>query len=222
MALGLVFPKIPKYSFEIRKNDIMAMYLEFINSVDGSLRLSLRVSWLRLVCTNGLTVREVLWDFSRLHVGAEILKEFEDHLPAALQSVVGYKTLFERWSRTMISDQAYEEWIESTVRNTWGLKAAVRAYHIGRRGVDVQIEKMLRGVSVKAIPVKDKRAVIGALTGSLNIFAISQVLTWLAGDRGEFQEQLNWKSHVYEMLTKIVPQAAQQELFQALAVSRVQ
>jgi hypothetical protein len=63
MALGLVFPKIPKYSFEIRKNDIMAMYLEFINSVDGSLRLSLRVSWLRLVCTNGLTVHEVLWDF---------------------------------------------------------------------------------------------------------------------------------------------------------------
>ena len=216
-----MFPQDVKYSFEIRKNDIMAMYLEFINSVDGSLRLSLRVSWLRLVCTNGLIVREVLWDFSRPHLGAEILGEFEEYLPVALQSAVGYKTLFERWLRTRITKQAYEDWIEGTVRNIWGLKAAVRAYHIGCRGVDVKIEKMLRGVSVTAIPVKDLRPVIGALAGSLNIFAISQVLTWLAGDRGEFQEQLNWKSQVYEMLAKLVPDAAQQELFQAPAVSKV-
>jgi hypothetical protein len=106
----------------------MAVYLEFINSVDGSLRLTLRVSWLRLACMNGLTVREVLWDFSKLHVGTEILKEFEEHLPTALQLAMVYKTLFERWIETRISDEEYEEWVESTVRETWGLKAAVRAY----------------------------------------------------------------------------------------------
>ena len=134
---------------------------------------------------------------------------------------MGYKTLFDRWVRTKITDQAYEEWIEGTVRKTWGLKAAVRAYHIGRRGVDVQIEKMLRGSPVKTIPVKDKGTVIGALTGSLNIFAISQVLTWLAGDRGEFQEQLDWKSQVYEMLTKLVPKAEQIGLFQVPTGTRI-
>jgi hypothetical protein len=73
---------------------------------------------------------------------------------------------------------------------------------------------VLRGVSAKAIPVDDKSAVIGALTPPLNIFAISQALTWLAGDRREFQEQLDWKSQVYEMLTKLVPQDQQLELFQ--------
>jgi hypothetical protein len=214
MALGLVFPKDSEYTFEVSKGDIMAMYLEFINSVDGMLRLTLRVSWLRLICTNGLTVREVLWDYSRLHIGAEILKEFEDYLPAAIQSVVAYKTLFQQWMRTKVTDEAYEDWIETTVRQTWGLKAAVRAYHIGRRGVDVQIDKMRRRVPVKAIPVTDKAAVVGALMGSLNIFAISQMLTWLAGDRGEFQEQLNWKIQVFEMLTKLVPKSAQKELFE--------
>ena len=96
-----------------------------------------------------------------------------------------------------------------------GLKAAVRAYHIGRRGVDVEILKMLRGVPAMAIPVRDKSDVIGALTPPLNIFAISQALTWLAGDRREFQEQLDWKSQVYQMLIELVPQSQQTELFRS-------
>jgi hypothetical protein len=221
MALGLVFPRDSEYTFAVSKGDIMAMYLEFINSVDGTLRLTLRVSWLRLVCTNGLTVREVLWDYSRLHVGTEILNEFEDYLPAAVNSVATYKALFQQWMKTTVTDEAFDNWIETTVRQTWGLKAAVQAYHIARRCVDVHIEKMRRRVPVTKIPVSDKGRVTGALVGSLNIFAISQMLTWLAGDRGEFQEQLNWKIQVFEMLKKLVPKSSQSELFESPGVGVV-
>ena|SRR6266700_608706 len=69
-----------------------------------------------------------------------------------------------------------------------GLKAAVRAHHITLRGVDVEIEKMVRGVPAMNIPVRDKGPVTGSLTGSLNPFIVSQALTWLAGGRGEIQE----------------------------------
>jgi len=112
------------------------------------------------------------------------------------------------WSYTVALD-AFEEWIEKTVRRTWGLKAAVHAYHIALRGVDVEIETMLRGVHVASIPKRDKSKVPGALTNSLNLFAISQALTWLAGERRELQEQLSWKSQVYPMLARLVPNGKQ-------------
>ena len=77
--------------------------------MDGSLRLAFRVSWLRLVCTNGLMVREVLSDFSRMHIGIEVLKEFEDHLPSALESVMEHKILFERWTAMKITETTFRE-----------------------------------------------------------------------------------------------------------------
>jgi hypothetical protein len=40
MILGLLLPRDSDYSFEVRKRDMMGSYLEFVNSVDGSLRLS--------------------------------------------------------------------------------------------------------------------------------------------------------------------------------------
>jgi len=45
-----------------------------------------------------------------------------------------------------------------------------------------------------------RASVISALKDSLNVLSISQALTWLAGDRTEFQEQLDWKSQVYRMV----------------------
>jgi hypothetical protein len=203
MRLGLLFPKDSKYSYTVRPGDTMGLYLEFINSVDGSLRLALRVNWLRLVCTNGLTMREVVADFSRTHLGDAVFEDFEEHLSSAME-VVEHQKLFHRWLRYRVTPDAFEEWIEKTVRRTWGLKAAVRAYHIAHRGVDVEIETMLRSVQVADIPTRDRSRVPGALTDSLSLFAISQVLAWLAGERRELQEQLDWKRQVYPMLAPLV------------------
>jgi hypothetical protein len=205
MRLELRLPKDSEYSFTISKGDIMALYLEFVNSVDGSLRMSLRVSWLRLVCLNGLVVREVQSDFSRTHVSDQILAELADHLPSVLRSVVDETKLFERWLAIEVEEEAFENWIENTVRKSWGLKAAVRAYHITNRGVDVEIEKMVRGRPAKWMPIRDRVCIIGSITSSLNVFSITQAMTWLAGDRAELQEQLDWKSQVYPMVTKLLP-----------------
>jgi Domain of unknown function (DUF932) len=213
MRLGLLLPKDSEYSVTVRKGDIMALYLEFVNSVDGSLRMSLRVSWLRLICLNGLVVREVQSDFSRPHVSAQILAELADHLPSALKSVLDEKKLFNHWMAIVVGDGAFENWIEDTVRKTWGLKAAVRAYHIARRGVDVEVERMVRGRPANSMPIEDRVCVIGSITSSLNVFAITQAMTWLAGDRAELQEQLDWKSQVYPMVMKLVPAVGQRSMF---------
>jgi hypothetical protein len=205
MALGLLFPNDSEYSFEVRKGDVMASYLEFINSVDGSLRLSVRVSWLRLVCTNGLVAREVRMDFSRTHIGDRILEELQAHIQTAVQSMASQRKVLERWTRLTIEKGTFDHWIENTVRATWGLKAAVRAHHITLRGRDVKISKMLRSTPAAQMPTKDVGSVAGALTDSLNVFAISQALTWLAGNRGDLQEQLDWKGQVPEMIAALVP-----------------
>jgi hypothetical protein len=213
MRLGLLLPKDSEYSVTVHKGDIMAVYLEFINSVDGSLRMSLRVSWLRLICLNGLVVRESQSDFSRLHIGEQILSELSDHLPAALASVLGEKKLFTQWMATLIKDSDFETWIQDTVRRAWGVKAAVRAYHITTRGVDVEIEKMVRKTPANSMPIEDRVGVIGSRPSSLSVFAIIQAMTWLAGDRAELQEQLDWKSQVYPMVMKLLPAVGQQSMF---------
>jgi Domain of unknown function (DUF932) len=177
MRLGLVLPKNAEYSVTICEGDIMALYLEFVNSVDGSLRMSLRVSWLRLVCLNGLVVREVQSDSSRPHVSDQILAELADHLPSALRSVLNERRLFERWMAIVVKAEAFEDWIEDTVRKTWGLKAAVRAYHITKRGVDVEIKQMVRRTPAMSVPIKDRVCVIGSITSSLNVLAITQAMT---------------------------------------------
>ncbi len=211
MRPGLLLPKESEYSFAVRKGDIMAVYLEFINSVDGSMRMSMRVSWLRLVCLNGLVVREVQSDFSRLHIGEQILAELANHVPAALKSVLGERKLLTEWMARVVEDGAFENWIKCMVRSTWGLKAATRAYHITTRGVDVEIEKMLRRTRASLMPIKDSLCVIGSMPSSLNVFAIIQAMTWLAGDRAELQEQLDWKSQVYAMVMKLLPPVEQQQ-----------
>ena len=119
----------------------------------------------------------------------------------------GYKRLadqelFKRWQAQRVSHDTFEKWIEKTVRPQWGLKAAVRAYHIALRGIDVWITKMARSLPVSKIETKDRASVIGAQTTAetLNVFAVTQALTWLAGDRTEFQDELAWKSQVYQMI----------------------
>lgn len=102
--------------------------------------------------------------------------------------------------------KAFATLIEDTVRKAWGLKAPVRAYHITTRGVAVEIKSMVRGTPVNSMPVKDRICVIGSITSSLNVFAITQAMTWLAGDRAELQEQLNWKGQVYPTVMKLLPE----------------
>jgi hypothetical protein len=75
------------------------------------------------------------------------------------------------------------------------------------RGMDVEIEKMVRRTPAKSMPTKDRVGVIGSITSSLNAFVVTQAMTWLAGDRAELQEQLNWKGQVYPMVMKLLPPA---------------
>ena len=149
-----------------------------------------------------------------------VFEDFEEYLTSAMD-VVDHKKLFQLWLSYTVRLDVFEKWIEKTVRKTWGLKAAVRTYHIACRGVDVEIETMLRGVQVAAIPTRDKGEVPGALTDSLNLFAISQALTWLAGERRELQEQLGWKSQVYPMLAPLVPNSERGKLGFASGTAKV-
>ncbi len=64
----------------------VSLRLEIFNSVDGSSRLVMMMSWLRLICSNGLTVRDTLTQLGDVHnrhldlrkLGAGIAK---DHWP---------------------------------------------------------------------------------------------------------------------------------------------
>jgi hypothetical protein len=56
MNFRAYFPET--FSHEPRDGNKLALRLECFNSVDGSSRLVILFSWLRLICTNGLMIRE--------------------------------------------------------------------------------------------------------------------------------------------------------------------
>ena len=74
----------------------------------------------------------------------------------------------------------------------------------------MEIEKMVRRTPASSMPIKDRVGVIGSSPTSLSVFAIIQAMTWLAGDRAELQEQLDWKSQFHSMVMKLLPVVEQQ------------
>lgn len=74
----------------------------------------------------------------------------------------------------------------------WGIKAATRAFHIARSGNDVEVLPFTKKLSASEKEVKIGEPVPGSSASAKTLYDVFQVLTWLAGQHNEVEEQLNW------------------------------
>lgn len=91
-------------------------------------------------------------------------------------------------------------WVDKTLQKCWGFKAAARTFHIARSGFDAEIVGEYRDNTPTTIHLHKKKRVPGAPYECQNLFDLSQVLAWLAQERRDVQEQLEWREQIPALL----------------------
>ena len=114
------------------------------------------------------------------------------------------KENFRKWRQKTIPGSTLGPWVEKILKAQWGFKAATRAFHIARTGYDVEIIGQYKGGTPTTIQTKHAHRVPGCPTQSKNLFDLSQILAWLAKERHDIQEQLEWREQIPAILEPLM------------------
>ena len=203
MALSLFLP--PKYDYTVGDKDSMSLRLELLNSVDGSTRFRVLMGWFRLVCTNGLVIGVTRAEFRRRHTGDLHVEDLTKILADGIRDSETEKANLDKWRRKSFPADGFREWVKTDLRKTWGFKAATRAYHIANTGKDVKLDGPFKGNDPTTIPTIPTDPVRGSPQKSSTVFDLSQILSWLAKERNDLQEQVEWREQIPELLAPFAP-----------------
>lgn len=201
MRLRLQFPD--SLGFEVKVGDRMSFTLECYNSIDGSLKFMAVVGWLRLLCSNGMVSYESDSNYRRRHNQYLQMNDIATVLQEGIADSTKEQAIYRKWMRTKISEDKLKKWVNKQLADSWGKKAAARAWHITLKGHDVQfIDPFQKGdpTDKDVVPIA---TVPGAVIPGDNVYAVSQSLSWLAKERRDVQEQLEWKQQIPELLDKL-------------------
>lgn len=184
----------------------MALRLEFFNSVDGSTRFRALMGWFRFVCSNGLIIGITCSDIRKRHIGDLHLEDVNAVLTSGLEEFKTEKENFKRWRNVVINPNQITSWVDNELQKGWGFKAAARAYHIMRFGSDAEIGEQFKSKTPTTICMKKTNPVPGTPDQCRNLFDLSQILAWLAKERRDVQEQLEWREKIPELINPLISQ----------------
>ena len=201
---SILFPPEERFTMDVSgKDDQMRFRIEVFNSVDGSCRLMAVAGWLRLVCSNGLIVGTALLQLQQQHRQQLQVDELGRLVREVIQTTRNDKDTFRSWISTSVNREALVRWTDEDVYKQWGIKAAVRVLGIATSGCDVEPVGNVRNRRPSEIETRTIRRVPG-LNGPVNhVFGISQVLSWVAGQRSEIAEDFQWRSQVQDLMEKL-------------------
>ena len=202
MALRLYLPE--KYSFDPGDGHPMALRLECFNSVDGSSRFRVLMGWFRFVCSNGLIIGVTHADVRRRHVGDFRLEGVGAVLASGLKEFEPEKKNFECWRKAGITLKQLAPWVDTDLRKGWGFKAAARTFHIASSGSDAKVVGQYKDYTPTTIAMQETKRVPGAPRQCRNLFDLSQILAWLAKERRDLQEQVEWREEVPKLLASLL------------------
>ncbi|HEY6766123.1 MAG TPA: DUF932 domain-containing protein [Candidatus Sulfotelmatobacter sp.] len=203
---SVIFPPDEHFTMgTVGDKDEMRFRIEIFNSVDGSCRLMAIAGWLRFVCLNGLIIGTALMQLQQQHRQQLEVEELGRRVGEAIDSTRNDKEIFQRWMSTTVDENALVSWIDEDVRKIWGVKAAVRVLGITADGWDVEPVGAMgnrRPSEIKTKKVGEVQ-VPGIAAPVSNLFGVSQVLSWIAGQRREISEDFEWRSQVQALIAKL-------------------
>ena len=206
---SLIFPSDERYRVDLGDRDEMRFRVEVFNSVEGSCRLMVVAGWLRFVCSNGLILGTAVMQL-RTHRQQLQIEELSRLLREAIQSAGGDQDTMSRWRSRAIEAGVLTEWADNDVCGKWGIKGAVRVLAILRTGCDAELKGDLKDKLPSEIATAKTTDVpgitppmpdlFGGCQSGRDAFEVSQALTWVAGQRTDLQEDLQWRSQVPELM----------------------
>ncbi|MFC1584677.1 DUF932 domain-containing protein [Fibrobacterota bacterium] len=198
MALSLQLP--PALNYAPTGDSPMALRLDCCNSVDGSTRFTAYLSWYRFSCKNSMALGIMETKIRRIHNVNLDVQDLGKVLQEGLINAESEKILFDKWRDIKIDTSQLSAWVNGEVRRKWGIKSAVRAYHIAKKGRDVNLMPPFE----KGLPTEKKvkygRPVAGIPAPAGDAFALSQVIAWLASHRREVQEEIDRIHDIPELM----------------------
>ncbi|MCX7044348.1 MAG: DUF932 domain-containing protein [Candidatus Sumerlaeota bacterium] len=202
MALSFYLPH--EYDHDPSDGNPMRLRLECFNSVDGSMRFRALVGWFRLVCSNGMVVGVTKADFRRRHFGDMTIADVRQVLNKGLSDSVKDKERIKTWEKFEVAPEILEAWMETTLLKMWGFKATARAYHIATTGYDAELIPPLDSGNPIYAKTRYGRQVPGSPERASNAFDISQILAWLAKERNDLQEQVEWRNQIPKLMANLL------------------
>ena len=102
-----------------------------------------------------------------------------------------------------VETNALVSWIDEQVCALWGMKAAVKVLGIATHGWDVDPVGAVTNRKPSEIRTTRIRVVPGVDAPVGNLFGVSQVLSWVASQRREVSDGLEWRSQVQDLIAML-------------------
>ena len=194
MNLRIYFPE--QFNYKPRDGKELGLRVECFNSVDGSSRLVILLGWIRFICSNGMVIGETKAELRATHDQHLNLKSIVETVSDGLEKVKADQVRLRRWEQRKIDRDKLKGWVNKKVTDAWGKKAACRVFHICEFGHDVEFADPFARGEAKEKPVIKKQKVPGAPDKAETLYDVSQARSWLATDRNNAEERMEWQSNI--------------------------
>jgi len=206
MNFRAYFPDV--YNHTPKDGKPLGLRLECFNSVDGASRLVILLGWLRFVCSNGLVIGETKAELRDVHDKYLNLDAIPQIIVEGMAGVDNDHERLNKWDAKEINSSALKEWVNDDVTEKWGKKAACRIFHICNSGCDVDILNPFAKGSATEKPVKQTSEVPGAPRPAKTLYDVSQALSWVATQRNNMEERVEWQSAIPRLVKTLDEMAA--------------
>lgn len=159
----------------------LKLRLEAFNSVDGSSRFKLMLSWLRLICSNGMTIRETIAEFTDVHDSNIDLSPIPEVILSGMKKVPLDVRRLKRLEGQRLKPQQLEHWVDGHLSNKWGVKLAARIYRICTEGRDAKFADPFAKGKATEKPMELLEVVPGSPAPAENLYAVAQAMSWASG-----------------------------------------
>jgi hypothetical protein len=201
---SILYPNIDLFRMTFGSpDDEMRFRIELFNSVEGSCRLLGIAGWLRFVCSNGLILGTAVMNVDQQHRQQLQVEELGQLVKVVTQSVQYEKTILDEWNKTPVQEKNLVRWVDEHVSALWGIKAAVRVLGISTQGVDGVPSGDIRNRRPSEIRFKGLNHIPGIDGPVRHVFSVSQVLSWIAGQRSDIAEQFEWRDQIPGLIAKL-------------------
>ena len=192
---------MPDFTYDPGDGYPLSLRLRLRNSVDGMSSFGISISWLRLICTNGMAELTHEDAYSGIHIGTIEPNELRNFLLTRIPANIKQLELFRSWIDSPVDQVKLENWAEDEVRPRWGHTAAARALHICRTGYDGRVEiKRAEAVGpVGELQVSSDIKVPGSGAPVANVYHAYQALTWISERRRRIEDQDGWGAQALDM-----------------------
>ncbi len=126
---------LPNCKFNPGDGYPVVLQVNCLNSVDKSIAIRLHLSWYREESDTEMMGRSEKW----YHTGSFKTEKIEEFLAYQFRRFSKEEFLYKKWYETKFDWKSVVKWLNKTVANKWQGSTAVRAYHIAKTGIDIEV-----------------------------------------------------------------------------------